>query len=383
MATCFIFTQHFDSEQCLCLRLDQQGQVDAPLAMRSIHDTRVLQLDAQTIVVVPTQSSSLHEVELPWLGERKARAALPYALEEQLAQNVTTLHFSFDREHYKNERYLVAVTDKQFLLDLVAKLDNLNIDFDIMTLDWFALNENEACVTEDGLLVRNDVFKGALNGELAALYLSAEEKNTALLTFKDSITTLKIKKATPVNSPFLEWVAQRLSQSDMMNLCQGGLTHDTRQNVIRHWYYGCAILASVFLISLLAFDAIYLHSLNKKITDVDKKIAVIYREFFPEAKQVISPRFRITQRLTAGLSSNETAILWSLLDKFGHAFKGSSFIIEQLRFQNQMLSVTLISKDFATLENFQQRLQRDKVKVRQAQASSQEQKVVATLELSL
>lgn len=383
MATCFIFTQHFDEEQCLCLRLDEQGQVDAPLAVRSIHDTRVLQLDARTIVVVPSQSSSLHEVELPWLAERKARAAIPYALEEQLAQNVTTLHFSFDREHYKNNRYLVAVTDKQFLVDLMTKLEKLTINFDIITLDWFALKDHEVCVTEDGLLIRDSEFNGALNGELAAIYLATDEKKLQYLTFQDSTSVLNIKNSAHVDSLFLVWAAQRLVQFDPMNLCQAELTHDMRQTGIRHWYYGAAIIASVLLISVLFIDMLYLHSLTTRMTDVDKKIAVIYREFFPQAKQIVSPRFRITQFLTAGLSSNETASLWSLLDVLGHAFKGSSVTIEQLRFQNRVLSVTLVSDDFASLERFQQRLQQGKVKVRQAQASTQEQKVVATLELSL
>ncbi len=105
VATCFIFTEVLNEDQCLCLRLDPNGQIDAPLALRSTSEVKALQMNARTIVVLPTQSSSLHEVELPLLGERKARAALPYALEEELAQNVTTLHFSFDQKHYKQNRY--------------------------------------------------------------------------------------------------------------------------------------------------------------------------------------------------------------------------------------------------------------------------------------
>jgi general secretion pathway protein L len=383
VTTCFIFAQYLDDEQCLCLRLDQQGQVDAALAMRPIHEVRVLQIDARTIVVVPAQSSSLHKVELPWLGERKARAAIPYALEEQLAQNVTTLHFAFDRKYYKNNCYLVVVTDKQFLVDLIAKLDALDLNFEMITLDWFALKDNEACITEDGLLVRDNVFEGALNGELAAIYLNNKEKNTQILKFKDSISSLKVKKPTSIDSPTSLWVSQRLHQSDGMNLCQADLRHDTRQNLVWHWYLGCAIVASALLVSVMLINAFYLHALTTRISDVDKKTAVLYRDFFPEAKQVISPRFRIGQLLTSGSSNSDTSVLWSLLDKLARGVKQGAFVIEQIRFQNRMLSVTLVSNDFAALENLQQRLQQDKVKVRQAQASSQEHKVVATLELSL
>ena len=382
-ATCFIFAQHLDEEQCLCLRLDAQGQLEAPLVMRSITDARVLQIDARTIIVVPTQSSSLHEVELPWLGDRKARAAVPYALEDQLAQNVTTLHFAFDRQRYKNNRYLVAVVDKQFLINLIAKLDALDLNFEMMTLDWFALRENEICINTDGLLVHDKEFKGALSGELASIYLANQGENAQILKFKDSISALKVKKATPVDSLFNVWVAQRIFHSPGMNLCQADLQHDTRHNIVRYWYYGCAIIASTLLVSVIILNALYLHLLSTRIAELDKKTAVIYRDFFPEAKQVISPRFRITQLLTEGSSNSDTSFLWTLLEKFAQATNGNAFTIEQIRFQSRVLSVTLVSNDFATLENLQQRLQQDKVKVRQAQASSQERKVVATLELSL
>lgn len=381
MATCFIFTQHCDEEQSLCLRLDQNGQVDAPLALRPLQEVRALQTNARTIVVIPTESSSLCEIDLPWLGERKARAAIPYALEEQLAQNVLTLHFAFDRQHYQDNRYLVVITDKQYLLDIIAKLGALNLNFDMITLDWFALKENEACVTERGILVRDNVFKGVLSGELASIYLSNQEKSSSIMLFSDSEPLKQATNHTSVDSLTSVWIAQRLLQADPMNLCQGDLQHGKSQHASRHWYLACASLVGAWLISLVLMNAIYLHSLNTQLADLDKKTAVIYHEFFPEASQVISPKFRISQLLKTGATNGDTSTLWSLLVKLADASKGGSYTIEQFRFQNQVLSVTLVSKDFAALENLQSRLQQANVKVTQAQAASHEHKVVATLEL--
>lgn len=383
MTTCVIFAQHLDDEQGLCIRFNTQGKVDFPLATRSIQEIRHIQQDARTIIVISGQSSSLHEVELPWLGERKARAAFPYALEEQLAQNVTTLHFAFDRSYYKNNRYLVVVTDRQYLVDLIAKLDTLELDFEIMTLDWFALKNQETCIMENGLLVNDDLFKGSLTGELAMLYLENKKRSSSLLIFKDSLTSLKVLNTTFIDSLSFEWIAERLLQTEMINLCQGDLRHDTRHHVIKHWYQGSAALAIGLLTSVLLNNMIYLHALNNKNKEIDKKIAVIYHEFFPEAKQVISPRFRISQLLTTGNSGTDTVVLWSLLDKFAKYMDNKSFTIEQFRFQNRVLSITLVSNDFSSLEKLQQDLQQDKVNVTQSQATSQEHKVLATLELSL
>jgi general secretion pathway protein L len=383
VTTCFIFTKHFDDEQCLCLRLDENGQVDAPLAVRSMNELRLLQNNARTIVVLPTESSSLHEIELPWLGERKARAAIPYALEEQLAQDVLTLHFAFDRKHYQNHHYLVGVTDKQLLVDLIAKFDALNLRFDLLTLDWFALNEGEACVTEYGLLIHDNLFKGALRGELADLYLSNIQRNAQLFAFNDSIPLLQKLNVISIDNLSSVWVAQRLLQSNMMNLCQGELQHDTRQQSSKQWYWVSGMMASLLVVSIFLFKGIYLHSLNTHITDIDKKIAVIFREFFPEAQQVTSPKFRISQLLKSGSVTSDTSSLSIMLDKLAHAVSGSQMTINQFHFQNQVLSVMLVSNDFAALEALQQRLQQAQVKVKQDQASSQEKQVMATLELSL
>ena len=379
---CFIFTEHFDEEQCLCLLLDQQGQVIEPLMRRSLHELRLLQQNARTIVVLPTDCSSLHEVELPWLPERKARVAIPYALEEQLAQNVATLHFSFDRAHYQNNRYLVVVTDKQLIMDLMSKLDALDIRFNLMTLDWFALKENEACVTDKGLLIHDNVFNGALSGELATTYLS-QTKTSPLLVFNDSMPSLKGKHDTLINHVSSAWIAERLLQGSMINLCQGELQHDTRQHASKQWYCASAIVALALVASVVVSKAFYLRALNTHIAELDKKIALIYREFFPGATQIISPKFRIDQWLKTGSANSNTSSLWFLLDKLAHAFLASQLTIEQLRFQGRVLSVTLISKNFAALEMLQQRLQQAKVKVTQSQASSHEHQVVATLELSL
>jgi general secretion pathway protein L len=292
-----------------------------------------------------------------------------------------TLHFAFDRQHYRHHRYLIVVTDKQTLLDLMARLDALALDFDCVTLDWFALKENEVCVTDNGLLIYDKSFKGALSGELSTLYLSEREPNVSIMTFKDTNDEPPLNTEL-IDTPSAMWIAKRLLAADRMNLCQGDLKHDNRQQSNQLWYRLCAGTALVMLVSVLLFKLVYLHALTTKTTDIDKKIAVIYHRFFPEAKQVISPKFRMGQLLSVDASRNEAFVFWVLLDKLARSFKDGSSI-QQLNFQNQVLSVTMVSQNFAALEKLQQQLQQLNVKVTQAQAASDEGKVKAILELSL
>ena len=382
MATCFLFSQHFTEESCLGLRLDDQGALDAPLERRSFDAFRALQVNARTVVVLPTESCGLHQVELPWLGDRKARAALPYALEEQIAQPVSAVHVAFDQQHYQNKHYLAAVIDKAFLQNLIMRLDEASLSFHVITLDWFALKPDEACVSETSLLVRDDAFKGALSVALVDIYLANRTSQTTVLTFNDSDPAIKNTLFTPVDSSFYTWVAQRLLKANALNLCQGELQHHGRQQTNTRWYQASAALAGLWLIGFLIIHVVISHQLSNRIADLDQKIEVIYREFFPQAHQVISPKFRVTQLLKEGASGQDKA-LWRLQDILAVAINHEAFTIEQFRYQNQTLSVTLLAKDFAALEGLEQRLQSAGVKVTQAQASSHEQQVIATLELQL
>jgi len=88
----------------------------------------------------------------------------------------------------------------------------------------------------------------------------------------------------------------------------------------------------------------------------------------------------VRQLLKDGQNGQDKA-LWQLESTLATAVTQGELTIEQLRYQHQILSVTLIAKDFAALDALQLRLQQAGVKVTQAQASSQDQHVTATLEL--
>ena len=382
MQTCFLFIEHLTDNTCLSIILNDQGKIEAPLLARTFDDIKSVQATARTIVVLPCERCSLHRVELPWLNAQKARAALPYALEEQLAQSVANVHIAFDQQHYQNKHYLVVVIDKDYLLALIERLSTLTIEFDTITLDWFALRTDEACISETSLLAYDNDFQGALSTELASMFLTQRASDVPILMFNDSASSMKSTAFHSVDESFYEWVAKRLLATSPMNLCQGALQRTTSGKIGIRWYQACAALTSFSLIIFLVTYGFASYYLNAKNDRLDQDIATIYREFFPQAATVISPKFRVEQLLKSQRDvSSQT--LWTLLDKLSAAMRNESLTIEQFQYDNQMLSVTLTSKDFATLEAFQLRLRKAQVKVIQAQASLHEQHALATLELRL
>ncbi|MBA3536296.1 MAG: general secretion pathway protein GspL [Tatlockia sp.] len=385
MATCFLFTQHLREEGCLSLKLDQRGQVEAPLAQRSFAEIKSMQVNTQTYIVTSAQRFSFHKLHLPWLADKKARAAIPFALEDKLAQNFDTLHFAFDSNHYHNGNYLVIVADKNYLRELIATFDSQAINFDLLTIDWFALKPDELALLEFSILVNDESYQGALSADLIPFYLEKRKGELAVYSFTDSNKeqlNLPLAEATEIPETSFIWLAQRLQTTRPMQLCQGDLQHGNSQSKTKQLYLAAIGMCLIWLLSVLTTNAIKIHNLNKDTSAVDGKIAVIYREFFPQATQIINPKFRISQLVKTNQSTADSTF-WMLLDKLAKTIQANSVNVEQIRYQNQTITITLATKNFSSLENLQTKLQQNKVKVKQTQASTKDGQVVGVLELSL
>ncbi|STX29361.1 general secretion pathway protein L [Legionella beliardensis] len=382
MSTCFLFIKHLTDEGCLSLSLNTQGILDAPLAQRSFSEIQQLQATAKTIVVDSAEHFSFHQIELAWLPEKKARVAVPYALEEKLAEPVEELHFCFNKHYYEQGHYLIVVCKKNYLANILNKLDTYNIRIDFFTLDWFALAHNEACFLDHYLLVRdNSKFNGLLSLELAPVYLEQIPPDLTLYTFNNDTPPIMLPQSQLIDEEPLVWVAKRLKTHHPINLCQGQFTHDSTAKKVKKWYYAAAAMSLLWLISLITLNSIKIHSLNTQLSAVDAQIATIYRQFFPQAQQVLSPRFRIGQLLKGSTDTDNN--FWLLLNSLTQALANNNSTIEQLRFQNQIMQVTVISQDFKALEGLQINLQRKRINVKQTQASSKDNQVIGVLELNL
>src|SRR5580692_5459631 len=101
MDYCFLFTKHLDDNGCFCLKISQEGELIAPPNQCTFTEIKTLQKECNTLVIETTTSASILDLELPWLPERKARIAIPYALEDKVAQSVEELHFAFDKLRYQ------------------------------------------------------------------------------------------------------------------------------------------------------------------------------------------------------------------------------------------------------------------------------------------
>ncbi|MFZ4077346.1 MAG: type II secretion system protein GspL [Legionellaceae bacterium] len=379
MATCFIFFDASDEDGYLCLRLNDAQELEAPLMRRTIEALHLLQDKAKTLIVAPASFASLLTLDLPWLGEKKAREAIPFALEEQLAEPVSILHFAFDRAHYQEGMYSVVVMSRDLIQTWLDGFKAQGISFDALTLDWFALDKGEALVTDTHLLVYHTDLLGALPPELAQLYLSQEPCSAYF--FKDSLASLKQPTWTLEGDSFALFIAQRLATKPILNLCQGDFKNDRHKNArVLPWYYAAGLLFGLFFILFFVMDGLKYYRLSTQEAMLDKKISSIYHVYFPEATSVVNPKMRIEARIKSDAYAQQGSF-WSALAVLSSEFREGEISIREISFHDNVFLIALVSHDFSRLEAFEERLRQSHLQVKQIDASTHEKEVYATVEL--
>ncbi len=395
MSTCFVFFDalHYTPdgdlpEQLWATRLDDKGEVDIALSEQTPEAISSMQEGVRTVIVLPASIASIHFLDLPKLSARKAREAIPYAIEEALAEPVQEVQVAFEHDATHPLRYRVVVLNKLRLNTWISALDVLGISFDAITLDWCALKPGDVCATDTDLLVydgeEEDALNGALSPQAVSMYMQAKQDTSfSGVVFDDSEALLHVPGLTKAAGSYRFFIAKRLSQQSFLNLCQGDFLRAKQGKKSRfYWYTLCGILLGVWFLSVLGMNVFLLHALKGKEKQVDRQIETIYRGFFPEATQVISPRFRIEQLLKRDVTKEESSF-WMLLDKLSIVFSKHPLKVQEIRFREQMISVSLIAESFAALESFEAALKEKVVNVRQVEASTRDNQVVATLELQL
>ncbi|MDF1677623.1 MAG: type II secretion system protein GspL [Legionellaceae bacterium] len=374
-------------EQLWATRLDDAGEVDIALSEQTPEAISAMQEGIRTVIVLPASVASIHFLDLPKLSARKAREAIPYAIEEALAEPVQEVQVAFERDAVHPLRYHVAVLNKLRLNSWISALDALGINFDAITLDWCALKPGDVCATDTDLLVydgeEGDALNGALSPQAVSMYMQAKQ-NTSFsgVVFDDSAASLHIPGLTETAGSYRLFIATHLLKQPFLNLCQGDFQRTKQGKKSRYWYVLCGSLFAVWFLSVLGMNMFMLHALKGKEKLVGEKIETIYRSFFPEATQVISPRFRVEQLLKRDVSKEESSF-WMLLDKLSIVFSKHPLEVQEIRFRDQMISVSLIAESFAALESFEAALKEKAVNVKQVEASTRDNQVVSTLELQL
>ena len=273
------------------------------------------------IVLVPGAEVLLMQAELPAArGGVKLQQLVPYALEEQLAEDIDELHFAIGRR--SGTRTPVAVVARRKMDEWLAALKSSGIEPTTMYADSELLPTNPAqavaLLEDDSVTVRApsggvmmvpaETLGEALDagtphapadtrGQGLILFTGAAEwarYSAQVERLRERLETIQVQLLT---SDPLQLLARQLPNTSAINLLQGPYTPvGSMTSGWRTWRVAALLLAAVVALHLIG-QAAELVALKHRDRRLDAAITEVFRAAMPGSHDTQEARRRMELRL--------------------------------------------------------------------------------------
>jgi len=328
----------------------------------------------RVIVLVPGEDVLLCQAEVPGQKRRLLAQAVPYALEEQLIDDVEAQHFALGA--LSGDQVNVAVVSHEKMQLWLALLHQAGIEADQVVADvltlplpdnsWQLLQINKRlllrCGEQAGMAL--DVDTASLS--IKALLAEAGEAKPASIQCQDlsgagfSLPELDVAlEVEPASGLPVLFMAAAYQEQKAINLLQG--QYSRRERISKYWrpWRAAAVLLAGLIIVQFANGIADQQRLATEKTALKADIEQIYRQTFPEARKVVNAKVQMERALKSlrGGGSATSGGFSELLAQAGEQFKQSSNLnIQRLSYKNGQLDVALFIGDLQQLDQLKQRL---------------------------
>ena len=373
-----------DSGQAAWVAVDEQGRrVGAPGS--GVLAAAAAAADGRSVtVLVPAVDVLLTRTELPVRGAARILRALPFALEEQIAEDIEALHFAAGRPN--GSEVPAAVVDREQLEGWLADLAAAGIEPQVICseaegcpaapnhLNWL-LDENR-CLARSGaglpLMLEIDSVDDALRfgpefpaeeGQPRHLtaYLTPEARlkhNDALEALRPDLATLEVRLLPDGVLPHL---AAGVVTREPINLLQGHFAPRTQFDRLWKPWRAAAALLAMLIVVVVARDGLELLHLQREEARLDESIAAAFQQAIPGARME-DPRFQVERRMAAlrGTAAPGNQGFLEALEAVGSALGNNAGIrLEAVSYRAGVLDLKLMAPNVESLEQLRQAVGRD------------------------
>lgn len=326
-------------------------------------------------LLFPGEQLLLTSVKLPKMRASEQLKAIPYALEDQLASDPENMYIATG-DIKTDGSLVVAALDKNGIEMKVQSWRDANLFPQRVLPDFLAIAwepETWSIVIKNKMaLVRTDFTAGfTVDEDNLFLFLQlALEKNKdhkpkkILCWQKDSvIDPVEFEKLT-VPIEFVDEAKRTsfditsLSSHSPINLLQGKYRPKSQSSSLKTNWMRCGIAASVFILFLFAsrfVEWVYFYHQSNQLSD---RIALVYRDLFPGATDVLEPRFRTAELLKKYAGASDGSIFLKLFgDSAKTILQFPEATVQSFQFDNKQLKLRVQTNKIETLTAYLQRLQ--------------------------
>jgi general secretion pathway protein L len=360
------------------IAVDANGTRRSPLVTGPLAEATKDVGDKQVIVLVPAETVLTTSVDLPIKSGARLRSALPFALEEQLAEDVENLHFAAGRRG-DNGLLPVAVVSHSQMQDWLATLDTAGIVAAQIVPENHGLAKipgTMSLLVTDGHVMFNDgaetefVMQGVKPSDAIAVTgaLDEDESPGHLLVycepadeanFEHDWNVLRHELASvDVNllpDGALPRLAVTVAAGRGVNLLQGPYGVKVEYgSMLRPWRTAAALLLALLMTGFGA-KAVDSYRLTAEQAELRDQFTQEYRAIRPgDTSEISDPaRYVDSIRRSVGTPVSTEVFLPSLQQLSLALQQNASAEIEAISYRAGVIDVRLTAPDVATLDSIQ------------------------------
>jgi general secretion pathway protein L len=366
------------------MSVDLSGARASGVSRGAVADAADMAAQRRVFTLAPADKVLLTSVTLPIRNQAKLRQALPFALEEQVAEDLDKLHFAAGRRTSEGETPVAIVRrdDMGEWLDRLRKgglepvavlAEQAGVPESPTATIW--LIEGDRCLVrrpgqppffvegesvDELLLFADPRDDGADTGAHLTVYLGADDQSRHgpdLERLRGELGSLEIQLLPDGTLPHL---ASAVARDQGVNLLQGEYAPRTGiEKMWRPWRVAAMLLVALIAV-VIGRQAAELVRLKKVDTALDQAIQTVFRQAMPDVQRIVNPRRQMETRLRAIRASrgeSDAPFLQSLevLGKAVSATPGSR--VESLSFRAGTMEVKLTAPNVDSLDAIQRSIE--------------------------
>ena len=329
-------------------------------------------IGARLLLIAPGERLTLHRVPLPSRKRSTWARAVPYALEDQVAEDIETLHFALGIAP-DGDRLPVAVVAHDTLREWLeactqAGLMPAAVIPEPLLLpwqegDWSVLLEQRRAVVRtgrwEGFATERDLLELLLNQALAEAGDAKPQRLRVWGSPPPELAEAGLEAVCGDTLPQpLRLVAAGYPPIPALNLLQGP---DSRQahwgRRLRHWRVAAVLAGSWLLVQGIAQIHQY-WSLQRELVTLRTEMEQVFKDAVPSATRIVNPKVQLESRLRELRPSGSSGgALFELLQRGGQPLADfPAVMLRGFNYRDGQLDLDLEGGNPAVLDQLRQQL---------------------------
>ncbi|MGH8230312.1 MAG: type II secretion system protein GspL [Steroidobacteraceae bacterium] len=366
-------------QRCGWMLADEHGQALSAPRVGPLAQAAGEAAGRRIAAIVPSSDVLMTAVELPSKGGVRAQQVAPYALEEQLAADIETLHFAVGSRDDVSGRTAVSVVTRTLIEQWLATLNAEGLVPEVLCAEAALLPDNPghtvALLDADTVSVRRagqpptslpaddlattlEAAPGAhLVEDNLIIYATPQDWHrhaAGAEALRERCASLKVQL---LNAGPLPLLAPQLTHGHYVNLLAGDFAlKKSFGSDWRRWRLAAALAVALFAVHIAGLSLELLQQ-QRSERALDSAIGELARRSIPGDTGTGAVRSRVEQRLLAAQGEGGNSGLLSALAALAQAISGvSGASVQSLSYREGGLDLKLKASDAASLERVDQAL---------------------------